>query len=112
MGHSSIQVTVDIYGHLIPGADIAWMDRLDSATRPPKSATYAQPSGSREEDEVKQVIEKNGAPGETRTPDLRIRSPALYPTELQAQNPPISPHYPGRGPFCHPPFAEFLDFLL
>jgi hypothetical protein len=29
MGHSSIQVTVDTYGHLIPGADIAWADRLD-----------------------------------------------------------------------------------
>jgi integrase len=26
MGHSSIQVTVDRYGHLIPGADIAWVD--------------------------------------------------------------------------------------
>src|SRR5208337_5631026 len=25
MGHSSIQVTVDTYGHLIPGADIAWV---------------------------------------------------------------------------------------
>lgn len=23
MGHSSIQVTVDIYGHLIPGGDVA-----------------------------------------------------------------------------------------
>lgn len=32
MGHSSIQVTVDTYGHLIPGADISWVDRLDSAT--------------------------------------------------------------------------------
>src|SRR5688572_17851760 len=26
----------------------------------------------------------NGAPGRTRTCDLRIRSPALYPTELRA----------------------------
>jgi hypothetical protein len=26
-----------------------------------------------------------GAPGRTRTCDLRIRSPALYPTELRAQ---------------------------
>ena len=26
-----------------------------------------------------------GAPGEIRTPDLRIRSPTLYPAELQAQ---------------------------
>ena len=30
MGHSSIQVTVDTYGHLIPGADVKWSDRLDS----------------------------------------------------------------------------------
>jgi integrase len=29
MGHSSIQVTVDVYGHLIPGANISWIDRLD-----------------------------------------------------------------------------------
>jgi integrase len=34
MGHSSIQVTVDVYGHLIPGANIAWADALDSATSP------------------------------------------------------------------------------
>jgi integrase len=34
MGHSSIQVTVDTYGHLIPGADIAWVDRLDAPTTP------------------------------------------------------------------------------
>ncbi len=30
MGHSSIQVTVDTYGHLIPGGNIEWMDELDS----------------------------------------------------------------------------------
>lgn len=30
MGHSSIQVTVDIYGHLVPGGNIKWIDRLDS----------------------------------------------------------------------------------
>lgn len=29
MGHYSIQVTVDIYGHLAPCAEIAWVDRLD-----------------------------------------------------------------------------------
>jgi len=90
MGHSSIQVTVDTYGHLIPGADIGWMDRQDSETSLQLSATQAQPSEGREEVEVEQVIEKNGAPGETRTPDLRIRSPALYPTELQAQTFPTS----------------------
>jgi integrase len=29
MGHSSIQVTVDTYGHLIPGANVSFVDRLD-----------------------------------------------------------------------------------
>lgn len=31
LGHSSIQVTVDIYGHLIPVANRAAVDRLDAA---------------------------------------------------------------------------------
>ena len=45
MGHSSIQVTVDIYGHLIPGANVCFVDRLDGGfpeqarTSPPQSAT-------------------------------------------------------------------------
>jgi len=43
MGHSSIQVTVDVYGHLVPGADIAWVDRLDGKTSRQQSATPAQP---------------------------------------------------------------------
>ena len=30
MGHSSIQITVDIYGHLVPGGNIKWIDRLGS----------------------------------------------------------------------------------
>ena len=29
MGHSSIQVTVDIYGHLVPGGNRQAVDRLD-----------------------------------------------------------------------------------
>jgi integrase len=33
MGHSSIQVTVDVYGHLVPGANIAWVDRLDTTDK-------------------------------------------------------------------------------
>ena len=32
-----------------------------------------------------QVVEKDGAPGETRTPDLLVRSQSLYPTELRAR---------------------------
>jgi integrase len=30
MGHSSIQVTVDIYGHLVPGGSRAAVDKLDA----------------------------------------------------------------------------------
>jgi integrase len=29
MGHSPIQATVDLYGHLIPGADVSFVYRLD-----------------------------------------------------------------------------------
>jgi hypothetical protein len=46
MGHSSIQLTVDIYRHLVPGADIAWVDKLDAATNPQPAATHAQPKES------------------------------------------------------------------
>lgn len=43
MGHRSIQITVDSYGPLIPAADIAWADRLDSQTTRQPNATPAQP---------------------------------------------------------------------
>jgi hypothetical protein len=47
MGHSSIQVTVDTYGHLVPGPDIAWADKLDAAaTNQQLSAIYTQPHES------------------------------------------------------------------
>lgn len=39
LGHSSIQMTVDIYGHLIPSSNREMVNRLD--TQP--SATYPQP---------------------------------------------------------------------
>ena len=47
LGHSSIQITVDCYGYLIPGGNKQAVDRLDTpAITPavePKSATPAQP---------------------------------------------------------------------
>jgi integrase len=45
MGHGSIQVTVDTYAHLIPGANTSFVDRLDTVreekvpTTPQESAT-------------------------------------------------------------------------
>ncbi len=41
LGHSSIQMTVDIYGHLIPGSNRGAVNQLDE-TQP--SATYPQPA--------------------------------------------------------------------
>ena len=38
MGHASIQITVDIYGHLVPGGNRAAVDRLDD-----QPASVAQP---------------------------------------------------------------------
>ena len=47
MGHSSIQVTVDLYGHLIPGGNKQAVDRLDgiieNSTKIHQSATQPQP---------------------------------------------------------------------
>jgi integrase len=39
LGHSSITITVDTYGRLIPGTNKAAVDRLDDATRRNPGAT-------------------------------------------------------------------------
>jgi len=39
LGHHSIRVTVDTYGHLVPGGNKAAVDRLDDATSRNLSAT-------------------------------------------------------------------------
>ncbi len=83
MGHSSIQVTIDIYGHLIPGANVCFVDRLDSIpaeeaeTTPQQSATPVQPSEMEIPPDLRQVVESIGGGGWTRTNDLRIMRPSL-----------------------------------
>ncbi len=83
MRHSSIQVAVDIYGHLIPGANIAWADALDTATSPQQSATQpptespTQEAPSNEAQEIVAMPELVGGPTRTRTWDQRIMSPLL-----------------------------------
>ncbi len=83
MGHSSIQVTVDIYVHLIPGANVSFVDTLDvvatqdQQTSPPQSATPAQHPDTGSDPESLQVIEELGGGGWTRTNDLRIMRPSL-----------------------------------
>jgi len=41
LGHSSIQITVDIYGHLIPSSNRGAVNQLDN---PHSSATYTHPT--------------------------------------------------------------------
>jgi integrase len=83
MGHSSIQVTVDIYGHLIPGADVSFVDRLDTKpvnqaeTTWQQSATPAQPALGRQGEIPPEVVDLIGGGGRTRTYDLRIMRPSL-----------------------------------
>ncbi len=82
MGHSSIQVTVDTYGHLIPGADVSFVDRLDADQKKRKkndeqstgqqNATQAQVATEAESGIPSEVADLIGGGGWTRTNDLRI----------------------------------------
>jgi integrase len=48
MGHHSIRVTVDTYGHLVPGGNKAAVDRLDDASgQPSTTSTAASELGAR-----------------------------------------------------------------
>jgi hypothetical protein len=76
MGHSSIRVTADTYGHLIPSANVNAVDRLDSQTSPQESATPVQPAARCRRKKARQAIEKIGGPGEVRTLDLMTASHA------------------------------------
>jgi integrase len=83
MGHSSIQVTVDTCGHLIPGANVNFVDRLDAVlqekaqTSPQQSATPAQQGEMEVPPDLLPVVEEFGGGGWTRTNDLRIMRPSL-----------------------------------
>ena len=46
MGHHSIQVTVDIYGHLVPGGNKTTVDRLDDLAVPSSATTIRNPGAT------------------------------------------------------------------
>jgi hypothetical protein len=83
LGHSSIQVTADLYGHLVPNANVGWVDGLNSVERVEQSAAPAQQETEDENADSFEVIENAGGPGVSRTRDLRFRKPLLYPSELR-----------------------------
>ena len=76
---------MDLYGHLVPSANIDWVDGLDSAERLEQSATPEQQETEAESAESLEVIDNNGGPGVSRTRDLRFRKPLLYPSELRGR---------------------------
>jgi hypothetical protein len=78
MGHSSIQVTADIYGHLIPAANVSYVDILDAvpakftSKEPQPAATPAQPGEDLEIDIPAYVADSIGGGGQDRTADLGV----------------------------------------
>ena len=78
MGHSSIQVTVDTDGHLVPGGNIEWVDRLDDGISPQESATPAQPARSAAGEEMLQVLGNEWLGGRDSNPDRQIQSLQSY----------------------------------
>jgi hypothetical protein len=73
----------DIYGHLIPGANVWFVDTLDGQagrhgeTTTEQNATPAQPSPQSETEIPPEVADLIGGGGRTRTYDLRIMRPSL-----------------------------------
>ena len=84
MGHSSIDVTVDTYGHLVPGGNRQAVDKLDDGSEIPDQFgvetkwKHFEPKVAPEEKAALQVIEKTGATRRIRTADLLITNQLLY----------------------------------
>ena len=77
LGHGSIQITVDTYGHLIPGANRAAVDRLDDDVPTQPDATQAQPEPFDDAGtvaEMEELFGKSGEPPRNRTENPQIKS--------------------------------------
>ena len=73
MGHASIQLTVDIYGHLVPGGNRSAVDRLDTL-----GASARNPDATSDRERVAVNRGKsfvwNGEPPRNRTENPQIKS--------------------------------------
>jgi hypothetical protein len=77
-----MQITVDTYGHLIPGADIAWVDRLDAPVSAQESANRTQTPSATEYQPEMEVVEKNWLPPRDSNPDMLIQSQCYADSEF------------------------------
>ena len=57
-GHSSIQVTMDTYGHLFPSGNRGWADTLDEVPEKRQSAPTLHPEGDAGEAQEEQPSDK------------------------------------------------------
>jgi hypothetical protein len=91
MGHSSIQITADVYGHLVPGANVSWVDSLDSKSSQQLNATPAQPTREEFSEAIQKCsegidgMEVNGERDGDRTHDHLIKSPIQHSQNQQLQ---------------------------
>ena len=74
MGHASIQITVDTYGHLIPGANRAAVDRLDDAPVASDGIPVASGPMIAAEEAARNLLKGNGEPRRNRTDNPQIKS--------------------------------------
>ncbi len=74
MGHSSIQVTVDVCGHLIPGANVSFVDMLDHLTSAQESERQPQERIRSESDSFEEVLPNEWLGGRDSNPDTQIQS--------------------------------------
>ena len=76
MGHSSIRVTLDLYGHLFPNVNRGVLDALDALTAPSTPHRNTTPS-NRSDGKVPASGDFESGSDGTRTRDLRRDRPAF-----------------------------------
>lgn len=78
MGHSGIQVTMDVYGHLFPNGNREWVGKLDEEGWDAKPATQPQVASAPLEQRADKSLNLFGGGDPDRTGDPRLMSPLLY----------------------------------
>ncbi len=80
MGHHSIQMTMDLYGHLAPDGNKSAVDKLDSVDFDTVGRNQTQPGRNHKKKRLKnQPLTDDGAGNGIRTRDFNLGKVALYP---------------------------------